>query len=123
VTLNATNWLTVSTLVVSVPSGGQANALIVADGDITLSGSSPLAGTFELRLMVDGVAVRSIRSQVINNNMGNLSASWQVHMISTLDPGQHDIRLDALKTTSSSGVSLLLNNVNPGRLSAVLLRK
>jgi hypothetical protein len=104
---------------VTAPDDASVTALIQADGDLYLSGATGNYGLVEVRLMVDDVAVRMIRAEVLNNVVSNLSNSWHVHTMMTLTPGAHQIRVDARTVSSSRAVQI---NNNPGKLSAVMFR-
>jgi Collagen triple helix repeat (20 copies) len=100
---------------------GTVNALIEADGDVLASGNSGTYCLFELRLIVDNVAVRTVRSQVSNAGGGNLSNTWHVHSMVSLPPGSHEIHVDVVRVAATAN-PVTLNNMS-GRLSAVVLRQ
>jgi hypothetical protein len=82
-----------------------------------LSGNASTYGLVELRLLVDGAAVRTLRTSVHNYLTGNQSSAWHLHTITTLTPGTHEISVDVRVIAASAAVQV--NSTN-GRLSALL---
>jgi len=100
---------------------GTVNALIEADGDVMASGNSGTYCMFELRLIVDGTAVRIVRSQVVNMGGGNLSNTWHVHSLVSLPPGSHEVHVDVVRVAATANPVTL--NFFSGRVSAVVIRQ
>jgi hypothetical protein len=105
---------------VTVPAGGSVNALVEAEGDLFLSDSASNSALIELRLLVDGVAVRTLRTSVLNYLAGNMSSAWHLHTLRELTPGPHVIHIDGRVITATGPV---LANSTAGRLSVILLRQ
>jgi hypothetical protein len=100
---------------------GTTNVHIEADGDVMATGSSGTYCLFELRLVVDGVAVRTVRSQVLNMGAGNQSNTWRMHALSSVAAGAHEAHVEArILTANANPVTL---NFMSGRLSAVVIRQ
>jgi len=96
------------------------NALIEADGELSLQASNGAWSMVDLQLLVDGVAQRAVRTSVLNAGPGNNSSSWAVHMLMPLSPGTHTICITAKVLVGTQSVTV--NFTNPGRLSVVLLK-
>ena len=91
-----------------------------ADGSLFLSANSATYGVVEIRLVLDGVAVQTIRTEVLNYLVGNLSNAWHLHTMRPVPAGTHDLRVDA-RVLATNG-SVQINSPNAGRLSLMLLR-
>jgi hypothetical protein len=96
------------------------NALIEAEGDLFLGASMGSSALVELRLVVDGVAERVLRSSVLNYLLGNNSSAWHLHTVKSLNAGSHDIHVEARVITGTGAVAV---NSTAGRLSVVLFRQ
>jgi hypothetical protein len=73
----------------------------------------------ELRLVVDGVVERTLRSSVLNYIVGNSSSAWRLHTLKPLSAGPHEFHVEA-RTLAATGTVLV--NSTQGRMSAVFLR-
>ena len=123
-TLSASAQTIPQMITLSVPSGTSVSALVEADGDLQLNGPAGTFGQVEMHLLVDGVQVRAVRTQVLNFGAGSLSNAWRLHALIPLTTGQHDFKIEGLVQLSSGpSVSVGANWVTQGRLSVVLLRQ
>ena len=104
-------------MTVAVPDG-TTHAFIAADGDLFLLAGASQSAIVDLRLLVDGVAVRTLRTSVVNLGMGNMSSAWHLHALVAVTPGSHTISVDARVIALTTG-QVQANSV-PGRLSALL---
>jgi hypothetical protein len=101
---------------VSAPTTGSTSALAEANGTVFVSGAIGTYGIVEIRLLLDGVVVQTIRTSVVNYQAGNLSNDWTVHAMVPLAAGSHQFRVEA-RTLSATGQVQL----NPaGRLSVLI---
>ena len=91
-----------------------------ADGSLLLSANSATYGVVEIRLVLDGATVQTIRTEVVNYLAGNLSNAWHLHTMRPVTGGTHDLHVEA-KVLSTNG-SVQVNSPNAGRLSLILLR-
>jgi hypothetical protein len=91
---------------------GTVNVHVEADGDVMATGNAGTYCLFELRLVVDGVAVRTVRSQVLNMGTGNQSNTWRLHALTAVGPGSHEAHVEVRSLDFMSG-----------RLSAVAIRQ
>jgi hypothetical protein len=91
-----------------------------ADGSLFLSAGSATYGIVEIRLVLDGTVVQTIRTEVLNYLAGNLSNAWHLHTMRPVTAGTHDLHIEA-KVLATSG-SVQINSPNAGRLSLMLLR-
>ena len=107
------------TFTTSDPAGA-VNVLVEADGDVMANGSAGTYGLFELRLVVDGVAVRTVRSQVLNMGAGNQSNTWRMHALTSVAPGNHEAHVE-VRSLASTANPVTLNYMS-GRVSAVVIR-
>jgi hypothetical protein len=116
VTLTSSAKLVPGALAVTVAEGG-AQALINAEGDLFLFDSASNYGLVELRLLVDGAVVRTLRTTVYNYLAGNLSTAWHLHTIVPLAAGSHDVRVDGRVLAANGPVQV---NSTAGRISALV---
>ena len=93
-----------------------------ADGNLFLSAGSATYGLVEIRLILDGTAVQTIRTEVLNYLAGNMSAAWHLHTMRPVAPGTHDLHVDARVLSATAGAAVQINSPNSGRLSMILLR-
>jgi hypothetical protein len=100
---------------------GTVNVHIEADGDVMATGNAGTYCLFELRLIVDGVAVRTVRSQVLNMGAGNQSNTWRMHALTSVGPGNHEAHVE-VRTVAANANPVTLNFMS-GRLSAVGIRQ
>jgi Collagen triple helix repeat (20 copies) len=100
---------------------GTVNVHVEADGDVMATGNAGTYSLFELRLVVDGVAVRTVRSQVVNMGTGNQSNTWRMHALTSVAAGTHEAHVEA-RTLSSTANPVTLNFMS-GRVSAVVIRQ
>jgi hypothetical protein len=100
---------------------GTVSALIEADGDVMATGSSGTYYLFELRLVVDGTVVRTVRSQVVNMAGGNQSNTWHLHTLASMPPGSHEAHIEVVRVAGTANPATL--NFNSGRVSAVVIRQ
>ena len=100
---------------------GTVNVLVEADGDVMANGNAGTYSLFELRLVVDGVAVRTVRSQVLNMGAGNQSNTWHVHALTSVGPGTHEAHVE-VRSLASTANPVTLNYMS-GRVSAVAIRQ
>jgi hypothetical protein len=96
------------------------NALIEADGELSLQASSGSSSMVDVQVLVDGVVQRTVRTSVLNFGLGNNSNGWSIHMLKPLTPGTHTFCITAKIVVGAS--SVIVNFTNPGRLSVVLLK-
>ena len=116
ITLTSTFQTVPPAVSVTAPAEGSTTALAEANGTVFLSGASGTYGIVEIRLLLDGVAVHSIRTSVVNYQAGNLSNDWTLHAMLPLTGGSHQFRVEA-RTLSATGQVQL----NPaGRLSVLV---
>ena len=102
------------------PAGGPVVALVEAEGDVLLSASASNYAKVELRLVVDGVVERVLRTSILNYLVRDHSSAWRLHTLVTLPQGAHQFYVEAQTTTVSGGGTVIVNST-PGRLSVVLL--
>ena len=121
-TVNRTNeWFRVATPIdLSSPSGRSVVALVEAEGDVLLMAAASNYAKVELRLVVDGVVERVLRTSILNYLLREQSAAWRLHTLITLPEGAHQFYVEAHTTTVSGGGSVIVNST-PGRLSVALL--
>jgi hypothetical protein len=100
---------------------GTVNVHVEADGDVMATGNAGTYCLYELRLVVDGVAVRTVRSQVLNMGTGNQSNTWRMHALTSVAPGNHEAHVEVRSITSTANPVTL--NFLSGRLSAVVIRQ
>lgn len=105
---------------VSLTAPENVNALIEAEGDLFLSASMGAYGLVELRLVVDGIAERILRTSVLNYLLGNNSSAWHLHTLRPLTAGPHEVHVEARLIT---GTGAVIVNSTAGRLSVVLFRQ
>ncbi|HUR36020.1 MAG TPA: hypothetical protein VM032_19590 [Vicinamibacterales bacterium] len=91
-----------------------------ADGILLLNSASGTYVVIEIRMVLDGVVVQTIRTEAVNYLAGNLSNSWHLHTMRPVTPGTHDLHLEA-KVLAGTGQAQV-NSPNAGRLSLLLLR-
>ena len=100
---------------------GTTNVHLEADGDVMATGGPGTYCLFELRLVVDGVAVRTVRSQVLNMGAGNQSNTWRMHALTSVSAGSHEAHVEVRSlATNANPVTL---NFMSGRISAVVIRQ
>jgi hypothetical protein len=119
-----TTWQTVgATISVNAPADN-STALIEADGDLYLAGATGNYGLVEVRLVLDDVQVRIIRTEILNNVVSNLSSGWHLHTPATLSAGAHLVRVEARTVQSSRAVQINAGPAGaaPGKLSAFVFR-
>jgi hypothetical protein len=91
-----------------------------ADGNLFLSAAAGTYGVVEIKMVLDGLAVQTIRTEVVNYVTGNLSNAWHLHTMRPVAAGTHDLHLEA-RVLATTG-SVQINSPNSGRLSLILLR-
>jgi hypothetical protein len=104
----------------SSPADTIVNALVEADGDLFLSANAGAYALVELRLVIDGVVARTLRTSVLNYLAGNMSNGWHLHTMKGLTAGQHEFHVDARVLAATGPVSV---NSTQGRLTVMLLRQ
>jgi hypothetical protein len=91
-----------------------------ADGNLFLSANAGTYGVVEIRMVLDGAVVQTIKTEVVNYVAGNLSNAWHLHTMRPVTGGTHDLHIEA-KVLATTG-SVQINSPNGGRLSLILLR-
>jgi hypothetical protein len=119
-TLNTVMQVLSGGLPFDVPVDQTAVVFAEADSSLFLSAGSGSYGVVEIRLVLDGVTVQTIRTEVINYLAGNLSNAWHLHTMRTVGGGAHEIHVEA-RVLSTNG-SVQINSPNAGRLSLLLLK-
>ena len=117
-TLSATPQ-TLGTLSFDVAADATPVLFAEADGNLFLSAAAGTYGVVEIRLVLDGTTVQTIRPEVVNYVAANLSNSWHLHTMRPVTAGTHDLHIEA-KVLSTNG-SVQINSPNSGRLSLILL--
>jgi hypothetical protein len=102
------------------PAGRPVYALVEAEGDVLLSASASNYAKVELRLVVDGVVERVLRTSILNYLVRDHSSAWRLHALVALPEGAHQFAVEAQMTTVTGGGSVVVNST-PGRLSVVML--
>ena len=105
---------------ISMTTSGENTALVEAEGDLLLSAPSGTFGVVELRLMVDGVADRVLKTSVLNYLAGNNSNSWHLHTLKPISAGSHEFHVEA-RLLAATGSVIIAST--PGRLSVVVMKK
>jgi len=118
-TLSATPQ-TLGTLSFDVAADATPVLFAEADGNLFLSAGSGTYGVVEIKMVLDGVTVQTIKTEVLNYLAGNLSNAWHLHTMRPVAGGTHDLHLEA-RVLSTTG-SVQINSPNAGRLSLILLR-
>jgi len=118
-TLNAT-LQTLGSLSFDVAADATPVLFAEADGNLFLSAGSGTYGVVEIKMVLDGVTVQTIKTEVLNYLAGNLSNAWHLHTMRPVAGGTHDLHLEA-RVLSTTG-SVQINSPNAGRLSLILLR-
>jgi hypothetical protein len=105
------------TLSLDVPADTTPTLFAQADGSLFLSAASGTYAIVELRMVLDGVAVQTIKTEVVNYVAGNLSNSWHLHTMRPVPAGTHDLHIEARVLSTNGQVQI---NNNAGRLSAIV---
>ena len=70
-------------------------------------------------MVLDGVTIQVMRTEVLNYLAGNMPSSWHLHTMRAVTGGPHELHIDARVITATGQVQI---NGNAGRLSGLLLR-
>jgi hypothetical protein len=105
----------------TVPAGVTVNALVNAEGDIASFGGVGTQVIVELKLVIDGVAVRLLRTSTMNYSLNGMPTGWHLGTIQALGAGSHEFHVEA-RYTFQNGETVKAN-VAPGNLSVALLRQ
>ena len=118
----STTLLTLGTLSFDVAVDATQVLFAEADGNLFLSAASGSYGVVEIRMVLDGVAVQTIRPEVVNYGAANLSNAWHLHTMKPVSGGTHDLHIEARVLSATTAGSVQINSPNSGRLSLILLR-
>jgi hypothetical protein len=110
-----------SSVTLSVPAGVTASALVNAEGDIFASTGTGSQGLVEVHLVIDGVAVRTVRASSTNLTVNSMPSPWHLGIIKSLEPGSHEFHVEAEILFPFAGT--VTANAAPGNLSVALLRQ
>jgi hypothetical protein len=119
--LTATLQAVASSVTMTVPAGVTVNALVNAEGDVASTGGVGTQAIIELKLVIDGVVVRLLRTSTMNYSLNGMPTGWHLGAIQALGAGSHEFHVEARYTFSSGGT--VTANIAPGNLSVALLRQ
>jgi hypothetical protein len=119
--LTATLQALASSVTMTVPAGVTVNALVNAEGDVASTGGTGTQALIELKLVIDGVVVRLLRTSTMNYSLNGMPTGWHLGTIQALGAGSHEFHVEARYTFSTGGT--VTANVAPGNLSVALLRQ
>ena len=108
-----------SGLTFDAPPDGAPMLFAEADGSLMLNAAAGTYAVVELRLVLDGVTVQIVRTEVVNYQAGNLSNAWHLHTMRPVAAGPHEVHVEARVLSATGQVQI---NSNAGRLSALVLR-
>ena len=84
----SSSYLTIpSSVTLSVPAGVNASALVNAEGDIFASTGTGNQALVELRLVIDGAVVRTLRASSTNLSISGMPSPWHLGAIRCWDQG------------------------------------
>lgn len=119
-TLTTTAQVLSGTLTFDTPAQTTQTLFAEADGSLFLSAASGTYGIVEIRMVLDGVAIQAVRTEVVNYVAGNMPSAWHLHTMRPVTGGTHELHLEA-RVLSATG-QVQVNNTNAGRLSLLLFR-
>jgi hypothetical protein len=102
-----------------VPADSTMVLFAEADGNLLLASASGTYAVVELRMVLDGVTIQVIKTEVLNYLAGNLSNAWHLHTMRSVGSGSHELHIEARVLATNGMVQI---NTNAGRLSALLFR-